>query len=57
MSLEIALIMTIVGKGWGETVLEASMKAGAEGGTVLLGRGVGIREKQTIMGIPIEPEK
>jgi len=57
MSLELCLIVTIVGKGWGDTVLEASMKAGAEGGTVMFGRGVGIHEKQKIMGIPIEPEK
>ncbi len=57
MEKEISLIITIVDKGRGDTVLEASMKAGAEGGTILLGRGVGIHEKRTIMGICIEPEK
>lgn len=57
MGSEVSLIVTIVGKGWGDTVLEASMKAGAEGGTILLGRGVGIHEKQKILGICIEPEK
>ncbi|MBI2329125.1 MAG: P-II family nitrogen regulator [Chloroflexi bacterium] len=57
METGIYLIVTIVNKGWGDTVLEASMKAGAEGGTILLGRGVGIHEKQTILGISIEPEK
>lgn len=57
MSLKISLIVTIVGKGWGDTVLEASMRAGADGGTILFGRGVGIHEKQKIMGICIEPEK
>jgi nitrogen regulatory protein P-II 1 len=57
MPLEISLIVTIVNKGWGDTVLEASMKAGADGGTVLLGRGMGIHEKQKILGICIEPEK
>lgn len=51
------LIVTIVKKGWANTVLEASLKAGAEGGTMLYGRGCGIHEKQKIMGIPIEPEK
>ena len=51
------LIITIVNRGWGDTVIEASMKAGAEGGTVLFGRGTGIHEKKKIMGIPIEPEK
>ncbi|MBM4433352.1 MAG: P-II family nitrogen regulator [Chloroflexi bacterium] len=57
METEISLIVTIVNKGWGDTVLEASMKAGAEGGTILIGRGVGIHEKRTILGICIEPEK
>jgi nitrogen regulatory protein P-II 1 len=57
METEISLIVTIVNKGWGDTVLDASMKAGAEGGTILLGRGVGIHEKRTILGICIEPEK
>ena len=54
---DISLIVTIVRKGWGDTVLEASVKAGAHGGTVLFGRGSGIHEKQKILGIPIEPEK
>ena len=57
MESSVSLIVTIVGKGWGDTVLEASLKAGAEGGTILLGRGVGIHEKQKILGICIEPEK
>jgi nitrogen regulatory protein PII len=51
------LIVTIVNKGWGDTVMEASMKAGAGGGTIIFGRGVGIHEKKKILGIPIEPEK
>lgn len=52
-----SLIVSIVRKGWGNSVLEASVKAGATGGTVLLGRGVGVNEKDSIFGIPIEPEK
>jgi len=54
---EMKLIITIVRKGWGEKVLEASMQAGAEGGTIMYGRGVGIHEKQKILGITVEPEK
>ena len=54
---EITLIVTIVRKGWGDAVLEASVKAGAHGGTILFGRGSGIHEKQSLLGIPIEPEK
>lgn len=52
-----SLIVTIVKKGWGETVIAASKEAGAEGGTVLMGRGTGINEQQSIFGLPIEPEK
>jgi nitrogen regulatory protein P-II 1 len=55
--LKSSLIVTIVRKGWGNTVLEASVQAGAEGGTVLFGRGAGIHEQEKILGIPIEPEK
>ncbi|KAF5086179.1 P-II family nitrogen regulator [Methanospirillum sp. J.3.6.1-F.2.7.3] len=51
------LIVTIVKKGWSERVITASRKAGAEGGTVLMGRGTGIHEMQSILGLPIEPEK
>ena len=57
MASDTVLIVTIVKKGWGDQVLEASMKAGADGGTVLFGRGVGIHEHKKILGIPIEPEK
>ncbi len=55
--LNASLIVSIVRKGWGDTVLEASIRAGAHGGTVLFGRGVGVHEKDSILGIPIEPEK
>ncbi|HPL64713.1 MAG TPA: P-II family nitrogen regulator [Syntrophales bacterium] len=54
---DISLIVTIVNKGWGDRVLDASVKAGAHGGTILFGRGSGIHEKQKFLGIPIEPEK
>jgi nitrogen regulatory protein P-II 1 len=54
---EIFLIVSIVRHGWGDKVLDASCKAGAEGGTVVLGRGVGVHEHEKILGIPIEPEK
>lgn len=57
MKSDISLIVTIVNKGWGDTVLDASLEAGAEGGTILLGRGTGIREKRKILGICIEPER
>src|SRR5690606_41729706 len=55
--LEPYLIVSIVRRGWGDTILEATMNAGAQGGTVLFGRGIGRNEQQRIFGIQIEPEK
>lgn len=52
-----SLIVTIVRKGWGSTVLAAAVKAGARGSTVLVGRGAGINEQEKIFGLSIEPEK
>jgi nitrogen regulatory protein P-II 1 len=52
-----SLIVSIVRKGWGSAVLEASVKAGARGGTVIFGRGAGIHEREKIFGMSIEPEK
>lgn len=54
---EMSLIVSIVRKGWGSTVLEAALAAGARGSTVLTGRGAGIHEQEKIFGISIEPEK
>jgi nitrogen regulatory protein PII len=51
------LIVSIVNKGFAEEVVEATKKAGAEGGTIINGRGTGIHENAKIFGIPIEPEK
>ena len=57
MNVSASLIVTIVRKGWGSSVLQASVKAGARGGTVLLGRGAGVHEREKIFGMSIEPEK
>jgi nitrogen regulatory protein P-II 1 len=51
------LIISIVRKGWGDNVLQATMAAGAHGGTVLFARGLGRNEQQRVFGIRIEPEK
>ncbi|NLK52050.1 MAG: P-II family nitrogen regulator [Syntrophomonadaceae bacterium] len=51
------LIVTIVNKGDSEKVVEASRKAGAEGGTIMMGRGTGIHEQTKLFGITIEPQK
>jgi nitrogen regulatory protein P-II 1 len=57
MTMDASLIVSIVRKGWGSRVLEASVQAGARGGTVLFGRGAGIHEHEKIFGMAIEPEK
>jgi nitrogen regulatory protein PII len=51
------LIVTIVNKGYEDVVVDASKKAGAEGGTIISGRGTGIHEHAKLFNIPIEPEK
>ncbi|ADY57501.1 hypothetical protein Sgly_3237 [Syntrophobotulus glycolicus DSM 8271] len=48
------LIVTIVNKGKGEKVADIAHQAGAQGGTVLYGRGTAVR---LLLGISIEPEK
>ncbi|MFA5628710.1 MAG: hypothetical protein WC958_00375 [Dehalococcoidales bacterium] len=52
-----SLIITVLKKGLGDDAVDASMRAGAEGATVMYGRGVGVHEKKKIMGIALEPEK
>lgn len=51
------LIITIVNRGDSEKVVNATRKAGAEGGTILHGRGTGVHEKAKLFNIMIEPEK
>ena len=48
------LIVTIVNRGKAEKVVDVSHRAGAEGGTILSGRGTAVR---LLLGISIEPEK
>lgn len=51
------LLIVIVKKNLSRKVLKACQKAGAEGGTVLTGRGTGAHETGTIFGVKVEPEK
>ncbi|GAE26331.1 nitrogen regulatory protein P-II [Halalkalibacter wakoensis JCM 9140] len=51
------LIVTVINKGHSEKVIEATKKAGAEGGTIIYGRGTGIHEQAKLLSIAIEPEK
>ncbi|KIL48445.1 P-II family nitrogen regulator [Jeotgalibacillus campisalis] len=51
------LIITIVNSGESESVIQAAARAGAEGCTILSGRGTGVNERQTFMKFSIDPEK
>jgi len=51
------LIVTIVNDGFAEEVVDAAKEAGAEGGTIIHGRGTGIHENAKLFGMSIQPEK
>lgn len=57
MSESFQLIVAIVGQGRCSVLIEAAKGAGAEGVTIVRGRGSGIHESSRFLGIPIEPEK
>lgn len=51
------LIVCIVERDFSGDVIDAAKRGGAEGATVLYGRGSGIHENERFFGITIEPEK
>lgn len=51
------LLVTIAKKGMSKKIVKASKEAGAEGGTILMGKGTGIYTDKKLFGITIEPEK
>jgi nitrogen regulatory protein PII len=51
------LIVTIVNRGGFEKVKEAAKRAGARGGTLIHGLGLGGEEAAKFLGISIQPEK
>lgn len=51
------LIVTIVLEGHLEQVMTAAKKAGATGGTVIRGRGLGNKEAIKFLGLELEPER
>lgn len=54
---EFELIVTITNRGYSDFVVEAARNAGASGGTIINGRGTGVHEKESILGVSIQPEK
>ncbi|MFC0560746.1 P-II family nitrogen regulator [Halalkalibacter alkalisediminis] len=57
LNLSHKLLVTIVKKGVASKVVKASKEAGAEGGTIIYGKGTGIHETKKFFGISVEPEK
>ena len=51
------LISVIVNQGYADEAMVAARKAGAEGGTILTGRGTGTEEDVKFFGISLVPEK
>lgn len=56
-NIDFQLIVTIVNRGRCGAVVDSSKEAGAEGGTIISGRGTGIHEKAKLFSFTIEPEK
>jgi len=52
-----SLITCIVERGKADRVVEAALKAGAEGATIYYGRGVGVRQRLGWKGLLVQPEK
>lgn len=51
------LITAIVQRGKADAPVQAALKAGAQGATVVFGRGQGIRERLGLLGLAVQPEK
>lgn len=51
------LITAIVNHGYGDDIMAAARKAGAQGGTILTARGTGTEEDVKFFGISLVPEK
>jgi nitrogen regulatory protein PII len=51
------VITIIVDKGKAENVIDAAVKAGSKGGTIINARGSGIHETSKLFSMSIEPEK
>jgi len=56
-SAKFQLIVAIVEMGCADATMKAARAAGAEGCTIICGRGVGVHEHDTFFGALVEPEK
>ena len=51
------LITAVVQRGKADAPVQAAIKAGAQGATIVFGRGQGVRERLGLLGLAIQPEK
>lgn len=51
------LVVCIVNAGYSENVMTAARAAGAQGGTIIRGRGTANPEAEEFFNIPIQPDK
>lgn len=54
---EYSLIVTLLNRGYTDTVMEAARAAGATGGTALHARRVGYEDGENFLGFTLQPEK
>jgi nitrogen regulatory protein P-II 1 len=54
---DVVLITAVVQRGLGDGVVEAAVAAGAQGGTVSYGTGVGYRERLGILALGVDVER
>lgn len=57
VALNLELVVTIVDRGVGDDVIAYTKEAGANGGTIIHGKGSGAHDNHKFFGIQIEPEK
>ncbi len=51
------LITAVVQRGKADAPVQAAINAGAQGATIVFGRGQGVRERLGLLGLAIQPEK
>ena len=54
---DLNLIVTVVARGFSDTVMAAAKNEGAEGATIISARGSDVNASDTILGVSIQPEK
>ncbi len=54
---KLKMLVTVVKKGLGSAVVEASKDAGCEGGTILPGCGTSNKDQSSFLGLSFNPEK